>query len=156
MKKLTAIILIFFLSLLSSPSWSETLTMDDLVKRNDLFYKKFTDVPFTGKITGKSQGSFKDGKAEGEWVYYGDNGNLNQKGKYKDGLRVGEWVMYWDSGQLMSKGEYKNGLRVGEWVNFFIDGQLWFKGEWKNGKKVGEWVYYYTDGTGTISSKKTF
>ena len=50
MKKLTSIILILFLSLLSSPSWSETLTMDDLVERNDLYYKKFTDVPFTGEV----------------------------------------------------------------------------------------------------------
>jgi hypothetical protein len=32
-------------------------TMDDLVKRDGLHYKKFTDVPFTGEVTGKKQGS---------------------------------------------------------------------------------------------------
>ena len=36
-------------------------TMDDLVKRDGLFYKKFTTVPFSGKVTGNTQGSFKNG-----------------------------------------------------------------------------------------------
>ena len=65
MKKLTSITLIFFLSLLSSPSWSENLTMDDLVEKNDLYYKKFTDVPFTGEVSGRLSGKFKNGKKDG-------------------------------------------------------------------------------------------
>ena len=47
--------------LLSSPSWSETLTMDDLVERDDLYYKKFTNVPFTGEISRIESGKFKNG-----------------------------------------------------------------------------------------------
>ena len=121
MKKLTSIILILFLSLLSSPSWSETLTMDDLKERNGLYYKKFTDVPFTGKITGKEQGSFKDGKEEGEWVIYYGNGQLWEKGEYKDGKKLGKWVYYWDNGQILRKGEFKdgkpNGLGTMTWSN---------------------------------------
>jgi len=30
--------------------------------------EKFTDVPFTGEITGREQGSFKNDKKEGSWV----------------------------------------------------------------------------------------
>ena len=37
-------------------------TMDDLVHRDGLFYKKFTDVPFTGKITGGAQGHSETGR----------------------------------------------------------------------------------------------
>ncbi len=37
---------------MSSPSWSETITMDDLVERNNLYYKKFSFVPYTGGISG--------------------------------------------------------------------------------------------------------
>ena len=33
---------------LSFPSFGET--MDDLVEREGLYYKKFTDVPFTGQV----------------------------------------------------------------------------------------------------------
>ena len=30
----------------------EICKFDDLVERNGLFYEKFTDVPFTGEVTG--------------------------------------------------------------------------------------------------------
>ena len=62
--------------------------MDDLVIRNGLYYEKFTDVPFTGKITGNKQGSFKDGKKNGPWVEYRKNGQLFWNGTYKNGKKV--------------------------------------------------------------------
>ena len=52
-------IITILLSLFSSPSWCETLSLDDLVMRNNLYYKKFTDVPFTGEIFGLENGRFK-------------------------------------------------------------------------------------------------
>jgi hypothetical protein len=58
-------------------------TMDDLVKRDGLYYKKFSEVPFTGKVTGTSQGSFKNGKKNGPWKIYWDSGNLKEKGTFK-------------------------------------------------------------------------
>ena len=59
--------LTLFLLIFCTPSWSETLTMDDLVERNNLYYKKFTNTPFTGKISGIESGSIKKGKKYGEW-----------------------------------------------------------------------------------------
>ena len=59
--------------------------MDNLVIRDGLYFKKFTDVPFIGEVTGKQQGLFKDGKKEGPWVRYHDNGQLREKGTFKDG-----------------------------------------------------------------------
>ena len=68
------LITIIFLSLLSSPSWSET--QDDLVKRDGVYYKKFSDVPFSGKVTGLRNGLMKKGKEEGEWVINHENGEF--------------------------------------------------------------------------------
>ena len=43
---LTTLVMILFVSLLTAaPSWSEGTSVDDLVERDGLFYKKFTDVP---------------------------------------------------------------------------------------------------------------
>ena len=42
------IIPLVLMSLVSSPSWG--LSMDDLVERDGLYYKKFTDVPFIVEI----------------------------------------------------------------------------------------------------------
>ena len=120
---------------------------DDLVITDGLHYKKFTDVPFTGEITGKVQGSFKKGKWDGPWVSYHDNGQLLGKGSYKDGKREGPWVYYLDNGQLWSKGTWKDGKEDGPLVKYHDNGQLWFKGTFKDGELDGPWVGYYRDGT---------
>ena len=126
----------------------EVVTMDDLERRGDGFYKKSTDVPFTGKTTGQTQGTYKDGILDGPWVrYYWVNGQLWRKGDYKNGLREGPWVEYFNTGQLYWKSDFKNGERDGPWVSYYGNGQLGGKGDFKDGKKEGPWVYYNEDGT---------
>ena len=94
--------------------WSETI--DDLVKRDGLFYKKFTEVPFTGKITGQFLGSFKNGKEEGYWVGYYDNGQLNFKGDFKNGKKDDSIVHYLDDKTLLTThtGTFKNGVKIND------------------------------------------
>ena len=112
--------------------------MDDLVERDDLHNQKFTDVPFTGEVTGKYQGSFRNGKKDGPWVFYYDNEQLWFKGTYKDGIWDGKWVRYHENGQLHFKGTYKDGKSEGPWEYFNKDGTVDGKitGTYKNGKKV--------------------
>ena len=76
------------LMILLLPGLSLGETMDDLVKRDGLYYKNFTDVPFTGNLTGKTQGTIRNGKKDGPWVKYRDTGQLWTKGTYKDGELV--------------------------------------------------------------------
>ena len=64
--------------------------MDDLVERESTYYKKFSDVPFTGEVEGQIQGSIKYGKKEGYWVSYWPNGQLQYKGDYKNGRAMTE------------------------------------------------------------------
>ena len=45
-------------------------TMKDLVYRDGIYYKKFIDVPFTGKTTGYEQMSFRNGKIHGPYALY--------------------------------------------------------------------------------------
>ena len=89
MKKLF-LLPILFLSIISYPCLSET--MGDLVEREGIYYKEFTETPFTGEITGEVQGNYKSGKKEGEWVRYDANGQLSWKGRIKKGKRDGERV----------------------------------------------------------------
>ena len=67
---------------------SEQIDAKDLILREGLYYKKFSDVPFSGKVTGEKQGTLKDGKEEGAWVSYKGNGKLETKGDYKNGVKV--------------------------------------------------------------------
>jgi len=104
MKRILAPILLLTLLF---PSLAYGVTIDDLVKRpqwTGLYYKKFSEVPFTGKTTGKSQGSLKNGKKVGSWVGYHENGQLSYKGTYKDGKRHGLWVRYFEDGTVWRSG----------------------------------------------------
>ena len=70
------------------PSFALGETMGNLVERDGLFYKRFTDVPFTGTVTGSFQGKIKNGKRDGPWVEYYVNGVFLSKGDYKNGKKV--------------------------------------------------------------------
>ena len=56
--------------LLTSVSWSKNVDWNDLIKRDGLWYEKFTNEPFTGKLSGIENGKIKKGKREGQWLIY--------------------------------------------------------------------------------------
>ena len=97
--------------------------------RNNLYYKKFTDVPFTGEIFGLENGRFKNGELEGFWKYYYKDGQLRNKGNYKNGKRDGLWETYYENGQLKTKGNYKEGIREVPVEYYNEDGKLLFKND---------------------------
>ena len=68
---------------------------DDLVERDRITYKKFTDVPFTGLV-------------EEKW----DNGQLRLKRTYKNGRLEGVEEWYYENGRLRRKETYKNGKLI--------------------------------------------
>ena len=110
MQKIFIIFYILLFYLTSSVGWS--LSLNDLFEMKGIYYNKLTEVPFTGKIEGKTKGSFKNGKPEGFWVSYHLNGQLRDKGQYKNGLKEGSWVSYFGNGQLRSTRNYKNGIMI--------------------------------------------
>ena len=130
--------LVLALFLFPSLAMGDSVKYGDLVERDGLYYKKFTDVPFTGQTTGQIQGSFKDGKKDGPWIRYFETGQLRDKGDYKNGERDGPWVWYYQNGQLHYKGTYKNGKKEGPWVGYDEDGTVWefLTGTYKDDKKV--------------------
>ena len=132
------LITILFLSLLSSPSWSEVF--GDLVQRDGVYYKKFSEVPFSGKLNGLNKGSMKNGKEDGEWTHYLHTGQLLAKGNYENGKREGAWVAYYPNGQLNYKGNFKNHKEEGVWVVYDWDGILKEEttGTFKNGVKISD------------------
>ena len=115
---------------------SETLTIDDLVERNDLYYKKFTNVPFTGEVSGIENGKFKNGIKDGEWLVFHENGQLWYKTNWEDGEKNGPYEVYYDNGQLKEKGNHKDGWEDGLWEYFNKDGSLKRTETWKEGKKI--------------------
>ncbi len=100
MKKLF-LLPILLLSLISTSCWS--VDWDNLKYRDGLYYRNFTDTPFTGEVSGRHQGKMKNGKKESEWIYHYLNGRLQAKGSYKNGKSEGKRVTYYDNDQLHQK-----------------------------------------------------
>ncbi len=76
--------------------------------------------PYSGPVFGENMGkrmtgSLRDGKWDGPFESYHDNGQLRRRGTYKDGKRDGPFEEYYDNGQLYEKGSYKDGEPCGEW-----------------------------------------
>ena len=139
-------LLIIFTLLLTSVSWSKDVDYTDLIKRDRLYYEKFTDEPFTGNSTGLKQGKVKDGKKDGEWFYYLENGQLHLKNTYKDGKLHGERLKYYDNGKLYRKGNYKDGKRNGLKTDWHKNGRKESEGNWKNDKQEGLLTAWYENG----------
>ena len=162
MKQITSLITILLISLLSSPSWSETVNVDDLVKRDDLYFKKFTDVPFTGetKITEETNvflaihgdGFFKDGKKEGFWRKYFKDGSLSSRKTYANGIETGPSERYYENGQLWTKGNLKSGKRDGIWKFYHKNGRLSIEGIYQAGIENGIWKFF-SHNNGQLSAR---
>ena len=86
-----------------------------------------------------------NGKREGYWEEYYDNGKLMYKGNYKDGKLCGYWEYYFSSGKIYFKGSHKDGIRDSYWERYYSNGKLMHKGNYKDGKLCGYWEYFYED-----------
>ena len=109
---------------------------NNLVVINGIYFRKFTDIPFTGKVTGKEQGLLRDGKKQGLWIGYYDNGYVMYRTHYKDGKNFGPSVSY-----------NRFGNKDGVWISYHENGKVKARGTFKDGNKVGNWVAYTKDGT---------
>ena len=146
MKYLTLILTTIFL--FSSPVvWSEEVDYDDLVIRGGLYYKKFSEEPFTGTVCCQIRGKLVKGKEEGKWVWFWDNGQLYSIQNYKNGRLHGLREMYYESGKLKRRHHFKDDIYHCLTEDFYENGQLEWRGHHKNGKGVGKWEYYDRYGT---------
>ncbi len=170
MKSLTLLLTTIFL--FSSPVvWGEEVEFGDLIERDGLYYKKFSEEPFSGTVCCEWRGKIVKGNREGKWTHWDDNGQLFSRINYKNGewnglfetyYRNGQlWgrknfkndeidglsKSYYENGQLEWKRYFKNGKPDGLWEDYYENGQLKRRGYNTDGKKVGEWEFYNEDGT---------
>ena len=127
-----------------------TFTWDQLVERNKIYFEKFKDIPFQGKITIywenghlKEKGGLEGGKKIGRWEYYYDNGKIKEIENYNLGILEGVREEYGSGGQLFIKSHFKNGRLEGPWLYLDpYDGWVYTKGFYKNDRKHGTWTYF--------------
>ena len=129
-----------FLVYLISPTFgfAKSVTFDDLVVREGRYYKIFSNNPFTGRVVGGLNGEIKNGKWEGVWMHFYNNGPLGSKTYYKNGKKDGPFETYHENGQLLSRGTYANGVLNGIMEIYNVQGQLKLQKFFKQGVEIGK------------------
>ncbi|CAM4172988.1 toxin-antitoxin system YwqK family antitoxin [Flavobacterium antarcticum] len=93
----------------------------------------------TSKI--ESEGQLLNGKKEGLWKFYYENGVLESKSFYKNNMKSGITEKYSAEGEITEKGTYINDVLNGKLVKYIggIKDKIF---EYKNGKKNGKYIGY--------------
>ena len=98
--------LILSLSLLITGCGTETISSNELVMRNGVFYKVNSETGFTGKVVGKypsgqkkEELNLKDGKPDGESISWYPGGQMKSEETFKEGERDGLSRIWFESGQ---------------------------------------------------------
>ena len=149
MKQITILFTITFIALLSSPSWSKNRSLDDLIFRDGLHYEKFSTAPYTGQVKGLTNGWFVNGKKNGQWTYWYEEGQLERRGMYENGKETGEWTFWYENGQLYMIGSYQSGKSIGSWTIYWENGRVFSQIEhiWNNQKWISRFEKFRDDGS---------
>ncbi|HLG36239.1 MAG TPA: toxin-antitoxin system YwqK family antitoxin [Bacteroidia bacterium] len=92
------------------------------------------------------QGKLDDqGREQGVWKEFFEDGKVKSEGSYKEGKREGLWSFFYNNQQTEQAGEYVKGKPSGEWKKFFADGKLQRNEFYENGKENGIMTEYSSD-----------
>ncbi|MDX1349857.1 MAG: toxin-antitoxin system YwqK family antitoxin [Putridiphycobacter sp.] len=95
----------------------------------------------------KKEIGYKNGKFDGLYKTYFENGQVAIEQFFKEGEKDGQSSYYYDDGKLFYTENYKNGQREGQIKRLYQNGNTWIIERYKKGQKEGVWEEYYEDGT---------
>ena len=116
-----------------------------------------------GKV--RREASFRDGKREGVWRDFDEDGNVIKSQTYKKGVLVGEGIVdtdgkrrgeykeFYPDSTLRAEGLFVGGFRSGEWKFYYHNGKLQEIGSYIEGQPDGAWTWYYDNGQKQIEEQ---
>ena len=124
---------------------------------NGLWTEKFSDKPITGKVYGYFGegkhykkvyiGYIDNGKREGKWNIWYDNGKKKSETTYKDGKGDGLSTDWYENGQKSYEFTFKDGQPDGLWTGWSPDGKEISEFIYKDGQKWdGNWTLWNEKG----------
>nr|WP_294943298.1 hypothetical protein [uncultured Mucilaginibacter sp.] len=90
-------------------------------------------------------GYYLNGRKEGTWIDYFDNGNKYRSQTYATDTLDGPWEGYYLNGTKYLEGNYVKGLKEGDWYLYYQDSTLKFFNKYSHGHSVKEKYYDLTD-----------
>ena len=114
---------------------------------NGIIFLPNINEPFAGNnlckyINGqvKSKGEIKDGKNDGKWIWWHENGQKGLEKNYKDGKLDGKVTGWYNhiglDGQIRSEEHYKDGKKDGKWTTWYESGKIGLEKHYKDDKCI--------------------
>lgn len=80
-------------------------------------------------------------------IFYYQNGQKKMEGSYnKEGKKNGKWIYWREDGKIWSEGYFKDGKDDGLRTTWHENGQKHYVGKYNNGTRVGTWKFYDESG----------
>ena len=118
--------------------------------RKDGLWKKYYN---NGQL--EHQLTFKEDKLDGKAVFYYKSGKVKEEGIWQKNRWVGEYKYYYKNGNLRNEWKYnETGKRTGVQRYYYENGAVKIEGAWENGKESGAIVEYFEDGS--VKSERFF
>lgn len=152
-------ILFILLSLIFSSCNEAEQPKSSLVVKDNLLYKRGSDVPFTGIEKALVEGKIleyevKDGYKHGFFRIYSEDGIPEIQGQLDSNRNVGKWQYFFPNGEIESEGYFNLDQADGKWIWKYPDGKIKEEGEYDNGTRIGIWLTY--DHSGKIINQQNY
>lgn len=96
----------------------------------------------------------RNGMAEGEVIYFYENGKQKESRFYSEGILDGVWTEWDTNGVKTAEARYYKGAKNGAWYIWDSEANLRVEMFYNLGRRAGRWIYY--DEKGNIISDKIF
>ena len=85
-----------------------------------------------------SKVNLKNGRFDGKFIRWWENGQKHQEKNYKDGKLDGKSTDWWSDGSIYLEKNHKDGKLEGKQIEWYKNGQIKAEGNYKNGKEDGK------------------
>ena len=83
---------------------------------------------------------------DGFFILYGAGGDKLLEGAYRDGKQQGEWTMWYENGRRAAVDHYRDGLQNGPHTSWYANGVKAVEGNYRDGRRAGNWQRWEPSG----------
>ena len=112
---------------------SEFILMNkqELIDKDGVMFHPKSTEPYTGTVYENMydkkwiEGSYRNGKVDGLWTVWYDNGQKQSITSYEEGIKEGLSTSWYTNGQKSKEGKFREGREYGIWTEWYENGQMW-------------------------------
>jgi antitoxin component YwqK of YwqJK toxin-antitoxin module len=123
-----------------------------MIKVNLLIVLSFVVCSFTA-FSQKTNQFNANGKRDGIWKKYYDNGDVRYEGEFKNGKEIGTFTFYNQGSSYPAIVKIFSNTSDTASVKFYDKTRIKTKGKMVGKKRVGKWIYYFADGKRVFSEE---